>query len=264
MKKFMKKGSILIAVLALVLTFENCSKKETLPTASFTFSPSEVFQYEEVQFTSTSSDADSYLWDFGGNTTTEVNPLVTFNDAGDWTVKLTTTNGDGSTTTQQTVTVNAPNNKYMLGDVEYDITTDFFWFQSSAGGDPYLRLLTDEPGQDTVQDLFKLYPNMGLGELERVYTWEGIDLFGDPTAAGTYDVGYTADYDGSFNYAWTAVGKDGSSDLVIEMVVTDVYRMTGNMILSVGYYDWAAGGIFVETSTEPLVLSYVGPITPLP
>lgn len=261
----MKKAGILIMVLAIALTFENCSKKEVLPTAGFTYSPSDVMQYEEVQFTSTSTDADSYLWDFGGGqTTTEANPLVTFITAGTVTVKLTATNSDGSNTTEKTITVNAPANKYMLGDVEYEISTDFFWYQSSAGGDPYLRLLTDEPGQDTIQDLLKLYPNMGLGELERVYTWEGIDLFGDPTAPGTYDGGYTADYDGSFNYDWTAIGKDGSADLTIEMVYTDVYKISGDIILSVGYYDWAAGGLFVETSTETLVIDYVGAIEPLP
>ena len=264
MKKFMKKGSILIMVLALALTFENCSKKEVLPTASFTFSPSDVMQYEEVQFTSTSTDADSYLWDFGGGqTTTEANPLVTFITAGTVTVKLTATNGDGSTTTEKTITVNEPHNTYMLGDVEYEVTTDFFWYQAPQGGDPYLRLLTDEPGQDTIQDLLKLYPNKGLDVLEQVYTWEGRDLFGDPTSPGTYDVGYTADYDGTLTYDWTSIGKTGSSDLEIVQVFDGIYRITGDMILSVGYYDWAAGGVFVETNTEPLVLNYVGPITPL-
>lgn len=260
----MKKVSILIMVLALALTFENCSKKETLPTVSFTFSPTDVMVYDEVQFTSTSTDADSYLWDFGNNqTTTEANPLVTFTTAGEWTVKLTATNGDGSTTTQQNITVKG--SSYMLGDVEYDITTDFFWYQSSAGGDPYLRLISDVPGQDTIADLLKLYPNMGLGELEQVYFWEAKDLFGTPTTVGSYDLGYTADYDGTLTYDWTAVGKTGSSDLAIELVDMDngIYKISGDMILSVGYYDWAAGGIFVETSTEDLVLSYVGPITPL-
>jgi len=255
----MKKVSILIMVLALALTFENCSKKETLPTASFTFSPSDVMVYQEVQFTSTSTDADSYLWDFGNNQTiTEANPLVTFITAGEWTVKLTATNGDGSTTTEQKITVMG--SSYMLGDVEFDITEDFFWYQAPQGGDPYLRLLTPIDGQDN-PDLIKLYPNQGLGELEQEYFWEAKDLFGTPTSAGSYDVGYTANYAG-FEYDWTAIGKSGSSDLEIEMVATDIYRITGNMILSIGNYDFSTGE-FIEDSTSTMVLKYVGPITPL-
>ena len=262
MKKMMKKGSVLIMVLALALTLENC-KKEVFPSASFTFSPSEAMVYEEVQFTNTSIDADSYLWDFGGGqTTTEANPLVRFTTAGEWTVKLTATNGDGSSTTENKIMVSG--SSYMLGDVKYEITTDLFWYQAPQGGDPYIRLLTDEPGQDTIQDLLKIYPNKGLDPLEQVYTWEGRDVFGEPTSQGTYDVGYTADYDGSFNYDWTAIGKTGSSDLVIELVDADngIYKITGDMILSVGNYDFATGE-FIEESTEPLVLYYVGPITPL-
>lgn len=252
----MKKGSILILMMAFAISFESC-KKEVLPTASFTFSPSDVMQYNEVQFTSTSTDADSYLWDFGGGqTTTEQNPLVTFVTAGTVTVKLTATNGDGSTTTEKTITVNEPHNTYMLGDDEYEVTTDFFWYQSSMGGDPYLRLLTDEPGQDTIQDLLKLYPNKGLDILAQTYTWSA------DGEVGTYDLGYTADYDGSFSWDWTAIGKTGSSDLMIESVFDGIYRITGEMILSVGEYDWSTGE-FTETGTKTLVLNYVGPITPL-
>ena len=78
MSDFMKIGSILMLVIALALTFDGC-KKETLPTASFTYDPSDVMQYDAVQFTSTSKDADSYVWLFGGSlTVTEENPVITF------------------------------------------------------------------------------------------------------------------------------------------------------------------------------------------
>ncbi len=257
MNKFIKTGSILVLVLALALTFDGC-KKETLPTASFTYEPSDVMQYEQVQFTSTSKDANSYLWDFGNQqVSTEESFMVTFMTAGDVTVKLTATNGDGSNSTQQTITVNPPDNHYMLDDTKFAITTDFFWFQSSMGGDPYLRLITDVPGQDTVQDLLKLYPNKGIEELSQTYPWS------DSGDVGTYDLGYTADYDGTLNYGWTSIGKTGSSDLYIQEVETDVYKITGDMILSVGYFDWSTGE-FIEESTKTLVVNYVGAITPLP
>ena len=256
MKNLIKTGSILILVLALAFTFDGC-KKETLPTASFTYEPANVMQYEEVQFTSTSKDANSYLWDFGNQqVSTESSLLVTFMTAGTVDVKLTATNGDGSNSTTQTITINPPDNHYMLDDIKYAITTDFFWFQSPMGGDPYLRLITDVPGQDTVQDLLKLYPNKGVNELPQTYPWS------DSGDAGTYDHGYTADYDGSFNYDWTAIGKTGSTELVIQEVETGVYKITGDMILSVGFYDWETG-LFTETGTKTLTVNYVGAITPL-
>lgn len=146
-------------------------------------------------------------------------------------------------------------NHYMLDDVKHSIVSDMFWYQSSMGGDPYLRLLTPENAEDTVPDLLKLYPNKGLNELAGTYTWN------DTTPIGTYNSGYTADYAG-FNYAWTAIGKTGSLDLVIEEVETGVYEITGDMIISVGSYDWSTGE-FTEESTKTLTLNYKGAITAL-
>jgi hypothetical protein len=110
----------------------------------------------------------------------------------------------------------------------------------------------------------KLYPNKGLGDLSRVYPWEAKE-FGVPTTIGTYDVGYTGDYDGTINFGWAAIGKTGSADLTIELLESDpeVYRISGDMVLSVGYFDWSTG-TFIEESTETLKLSYIGEITPLP
>ena len=259
MKNFLKTGSILILAMAFTLLFDGC-KKEVLPTAGFTYEPTEVMQYNEVQFTNTSADADSYLWDFGnGQTLTDANPLVTFLTAGTVTVKLTATNGDGSNTTEQTITVNPPDNHYMLDDTKFAIDNSMFWY--SAMGSTYIRLLTYETEADTLPDLLKLYPNYGLGELPGTYTWLAkSDTINDHE--GTYDHGYTAKYAG-MAYDWTAIGKTGSSDLVIQEVETDVYKITGDMILSVGTYDWSTGE-FTETGVKTLTLSYVGAITPLP
>jgi PKD repeat protein len=254
MKKNLRNGSFLILAMVFAISFSSC-KKEVLPTASFTYSPSDVVFHEEIQFTSTSTDAESYSWDFGGTIITEMNPKVTFLNSGDVTVKLTVTNGDGSHSTEQVIEVKG--STYMLGDVEYDITTDFFWSTPPQGGDPHLRLLTQSPVSDTIVDLMKLYPNKGLDPLEQVYTWE-------PKESGiisTYDVRYTADLDG-FSWDWTSIGKTGSNDLLIEEVDTDIYRISGDMVLSVGHFDFSTGE-FVEESTTTLELNYVGAITPL-
>ena len=72
-----------------------------LPVASFTYTVDGL----AVQFTSTSSNATTYLWDFGdGNTSDEQNPYHLYLEAGFYTVKLTASNECGSST--KTVLVN--------------------------------------------------------------------------------------------------------------------------------------------------------------
>ncbi len=67
-----------------------------VPVASFTAVPtipSTVYFPNGVTFTNTSTNADSYLWDFGdGTTSTDVNPVHYYTAKGDYTIKLTATN----------------------------------------------------------------------------------------------------------------------------------------------------------------------------
>ena len=52
----------------------------------------------EIQFTNQSTDAVSFLWDFGDGTfSTEENPLHVYNEAGEYTVTLTITDAGGCT-----------------------------------------------------------------------------------------------------------------------------------------------------------------------
>ncbi|HOH93610.1 MAG TPA: choice-of-anchor J domain-containing protein, partial [Bacteroidales bacterium] len=81
----------------------------TNPVASFTYSPSNICQGTQVQFTNTSQNATSYSWSFpGGNpsTSTQTNPTVTFNTAGNINVTLIAHNGTISDTITQSVTIN--------------------------------------------------------------------------------------------------------------------------------------------------------------
>lgn len=98
------------------------------PVASFTYTNDACSGL--VEFTNTSQNAESYAWNFGdgagldlseltgeegfdfsqffgdGSTTsTEENPTMTYQNAGDYTVTLTATNECGTGTTQETVTV---------------------------------------------------------------------------------------------------------------------------------------------------------------
>jgi len=258
----MKKSIKLVlgaAVMAAVLS--SCGEDPVLPTAEFTYDPAEVAQYEEVAFTNTSTEADSYTWDFGeGGSSTEMSPTYMFKNTGTFTVKLVASNADGDNEAEQSIVVSDPINEYIIDDTTYTIDADMFWYQSSMGGDPYLRLLTTVPGQDN-PDLLKLYPNMGLDELPGTYTWEAKPMMGS-AAIGTYDIGYTAGYAG-MAFDWVATGMDGSGDLVITLLDAGVYKVEAGAVFSLGYYDFANGGVFVETGTATLTLSYVGGITDL-
>ena len=242
------------AVIVLAL-LAGCEKNP--PTSEFSFTPTEITVYDEVSFTNTSTDADSYAWDFGdGETSTEMSPVHVYKTAGTYTVKLVATNADGNSEATQTLTVNAAHNYYTLNGTEYTIDSEMFWSPDQMGGDPYIRLITTVPGK-TIEDLLKLYPNKGLGELPGTYTWDNSE-----NPAGTYDHGYTFNYDGTINYDSTAYGKTGSGDLVITELDDGVYKFEAEMVLSIGNWNWDTFE-FTETSTGDLKLEYIGGITPL-
>jgi PKD repeat protein len=72
--------------------------------------PQAAFSYYtnglQVSFTNQSTNAQSYLWNFGnGQTSTQQNPSITYGSAGTYTVKLTAYNGDLSHTATKSITV---------------------------------------------------------------------------------------------------------------------------------------------------------------
>jgi PKD repeat protein len=83
----------------------------SMPTSSFTASASTICQGNCITFTNTSTGGTSWSWTFPGgspSTSTAQNPpSVCYNTAGTYTAQLVTTNGNGSSTATQAVTVNA-------------------------------------------------------------------------------------------------------------------------------------------------------------
>ena len=98
------------------------------PTTNFTFSVTDL----TVTFTNTSSNATSYLWDFGDGvgTSTEENPIYTYAEEGIYTVKLTATNDDGSTEHTANVTF-APN---LIANGSFDDDSAWSIIQHNGSG----------------------------------------------------------------------------------------------------------------------------------
>jgi PKD repeat protein len=80
------------------------------PQASYTYNTNANNQLE-VQFNNTSSNANSYVWNFGdGNGSNDMNPIHTFAADGDYVVTLTVTDGCTETIFGQTISVNLLSN----------------------------------------------------------------------------------------------------------------------------------------------------------
>jgi PKD repeat protein len=108
-----------------------------VPTADFSFAPSNPNTSTSLQFTDESSDTDgsitSWLWDFGeGNTSILQNPIHQYNNNGTYTVTLHIADDDGATnetTSEITITNVAPTANYTYNpenptDIQTIIFTD--------------------------------------------------------------------------------------------------------------------------------------------
>lgn len=126
----MKKLSLTLYASALFFSFmsiSSCKKDDdtdnnnnngnnTPPVACMQVSNSNIANGETVNFTSCSTNATSYLWDFGdGNTAAVQNPSHTFTAGGPYVVTLTASNNAGSDITSHTITVSAPDRNKFIG-----------------------------------------------------------------------------------------------------------------------------------------------------
>lgn len=97
--------SFLIGSLVLVL-FSSCEKKPSLPAAEFSFTGGGCTAPCAILFDNTSTNATSYLWNFGDGTNSTVkNPTKTYDVGGTFSVSLTATGEGGSATTTKLVLV---------------------------------------------------------------------------------------------------------------------------------------------------------------
>ncbi len=125
---------LILGVISLVM-FNSCKKdddddnqpSDQKPIASFQFEVSAT-NFLEVTFTNFSKNATSYSWDFGdGESSTEKNPVHTYAEVGNYTVKLTAKNDAGeSADYSQDVAITDPEEAYKLLTGEVSKTWKLF------------------------------------------------------------------------------------------------------------------------------------------
>ena len=98
-----------------------CSKKSDsapatpAPTADFSYVIEKEFSPTNVAFTSSATNASSYTWDFGDNTSSNsANPTKLYTKGGVYTVRLTATGAGGSKSITKTVNIPDPATKVTI------------------------------------------------------------------------------------------------------------------------------------------------------
>ncbi len=128
-----------LPIVALVLLTFACSKSETpaiIPTSSFTQDRKIIEPGETVTFTNSSTEAVSYLWEFGDNgTSTDQNPTHTFTSTGSFTVKLTTTSetGDEAVITSKVTVGNRWSTALGIVTIQFTNTNGEAWDTDGSG-----------------------------------------------------------------------------------------------------------------------------------
>ena len=167
----------IMSVLLLAVTMVNCSKDDDkkAPTADFTFQVNEL----EVTFNGSTTDATSYMWDFGdGETSTEKAPVHTYTSPKSYTVKFTA-KGDGGEDSQTKEVVTLPSLEYLL----------------TGGPD-------NADGKSWILDKVADLKNDGVGVIDNNLTIlqpiDADDLMGRISLHQAYKDVFTFKYDGSY------------------------------------------------------------------
>ncbi len=97
------------------------------PVAGFTANPTAGFAPLEVQFSDVSAgDPVSWAWEFGdGNTSSDQNPVNTYNKGGFFTVSLTVSNADGTSVETKTNLIDVFESSGPVAEFSADVTSGF-------------------------------------------------------------------------------------------------------------------------------------------
>jgi len=146
-----------------------------------------------IYTTNSSTDADTYLWDFGdGFTTTNTNPSRTYTNPGSYTIRLAATNTAGSNTVEKYLTVEEPPHWILEDSSSFSLSAGYVsWYgpttynsyadssvgkkyvvSASSAVDVYIVPNHDEYEHYVANESFNHYPSM-QAEGVTTYSEEG-------------------------------------------------------------------------------------------
>jgi PKD repeat protein len=157
----------------------------TLPVANFSVDSVSGKVPLTVTYSDTSLNATSWFWDFGdGTSSTEENPVMTYAYAGNYTVKLTASNSDGSDTI---------------------IATDFITVLEPA---PLVANFTAEPRSGNAP-LTVAFNDTSDGDAITLWYWE----FGDGTNSSIQNPVHTYSAAGNYSISFEIANSVGSNTI---------------------------------------------------
>lgn len=153
-------------------------------TVNFTYDPEDCFAPCVVTFKNRSTNADSFLWDFGdGEVSNLANPEHRYLKPGEYKVELTSTRGTISSTTDQIVTVRSNTFTKTFGGTSIDIGNSVQ--QTTDGG----YIIAGSFRFENVTNIFLIKTdNRGVEIWSKAY--EEVGNFGNISIQQTVDGGY--------------------------------------------------------------------------
>lgn len=180
----MQKSLLITALFLFIVSFTGCKKPEIVepkPTISFRFIQAE---YGIFGFEATSTDADTYKWDFGdGSTDNTLSPIHAYKKNGSFNVSVTATGKGGSTTTSRTVAVSTVEGGLTFwtdkGNYSIDVTVDNKYLNTiksnyasvpncGASGTAYFASLKEGTHTFTAKEVGRAFPNTWTGSVNVV------------------------------------------------------------------------------------------------
>jgi hypothetical protein len=156
-----QKNNYLFIIFLSIVTLYSCKKDDSNeevpePTADFTYTGANVFAPANVSFSSNSTNANSYQWDFGDNNTSNIeNPSHIYIYGGTYTVTLKVTGEGGTKTATKTINITNKPTKckikrlYVNTMPFIDPSTGSGW-DSNDGPDVFFRLLDTNANHNNV------------------------------------------------------------------------------------------------------------------
>ena len=217
------------------------------PAADFTFEISDL----AATFTNTSTNATSYVWDFGDNsgTSTEANPSYTYTQDGTYTVMLTASIGDESSEITKEVTVTEPV-PVLVADFTFETTELVATFtNTSANATTYAWDFGDNAGVSTDENPSYTYTEAGTYsvKLTAINSTESVEVTKEVTVSNTAPVNLISNGTFDDNTGWTIVNQYEAANTNGLVTIADgvaKFDETTNT-------DWKHMGIYTAVSLSP-------------